>query len=263
MGSVEWSVVRIGTGGGTLVERASRTVVSEGALVTSWAPVMLRSELDKYLWRDGEHVGLRQIWEDLAKYLYLPRVRDEGVLRNTVRDGASSEDFFGYAQAVSAAGRYEGLKFGEPDVVVYLDGQSVLVQPDVARRQIEEDEKAQPTYVGQGETGTGQVEAGGEGYGSGTGVAPRPDPEVSETEPHVLPRRFYGVVGMNPSRLGGDAGQIGQEVVRHLTSIASAEVEITLEIRADISEGVPDDVERTVSENCRTLKFVDFKFERE
>lgn len=73
-------------------------------------------------------------------------------------------------------------------------------------------------------------------------------------------RRFYGVVEVNPCKLGASAGQIGQEVVQHLASVAGADVEITLEIRADAPEGVPDQVERIVSENCRTLKFKDFGF---
>jgi len=87
IGDLEWNPVRATSGGGSLVERASRKVVIDGALVTSWSPVMLKNELDKYLWRGGEHVKLKQVWEDLAKYLYLPRVRDEEVLKATVREG--------------------------------------------------------------------------------------------------------------------------------------------------------------------------------
>lgn len=225
---------------------------------------MLKSELDKYLWRDGKHIGLRQVWDDLAKYLYLPRLRDESVFRDTVRDGASSTDFFGYAQAVSAAGRYEGLKFGEPNVAVYLDGQSVLVRPDIARRQIEEDQNMQRTpYDGRDQLGTGQVGAGGKEYGGGAETDLGFDAVDGEPELQSQPRRFYGVIEMDPSRLGGSAGQIGQEVVRHLTSIAGTNVEITLEIRADAPEGIPDHVKHIVSENCRTLKFRDCSFEEE
>ena len=40
----------------------------------------LRLELDRIpLWR-GNHVGLKQLAEDMAKYLYLPRLRDDDVL---------------------------------------------------------------------------------------------------------------------------------------------------------------------------------------
>jgi len=41
----------------------------------------------------------------------------------------------------------------------------------------------------------------------------------------------------------------------------NSNVEITLEIKADVPEGVPDNVVRTVTENCRTLKFKNHGFE--
>lgn len=52
-----------------------------------------------------------------------------------------------------------------------------------------------------------------------------------------------------------DAGQIAEEIVAHLVGQPGAEVEITLEIQANLPEGAPDNVVRTVNENSRTLKF--------
>jgi hypothetical protein len=40
-------------------------------------------------------------------------------------------------------------------------------------------------------------------------------------------------------------------------------VEVTLEIQAEIPDGVPDQVVRTVAENCRTLRFKAHGFEEE
>jgi hypothetical protein len=40
-------------------------------------------------------------------------------------------------------------------------------------------------------------------------------------------------------------------------------VKVTLEIEADIPTGAPDQVVRTVTENCRTLKFTSQGFEAE
>jgi hypothetical protein len=42
-----------------------------------------------------------------------------------------------------------------------------------------------------------------------------------------------------------------------------ADVKVTLEIQADIPSGAPDHVVRTVTENCRTLKFDSQGFEKE
>jgi hypothetical protein len=42
-----------------------------------------------------------------------------------------------------------------------------------------------------------------------------------------------------------------------------ARVRVTLEIEADLPDGVPDHTVRTVLENCRTLKFTQVGFEEE
>ncbi|MEH2448974.1 MAG: hypothetical protein V7K18_25270 [Nostoc sp.] len=45
--------------------------------------------------------------------------------------------------------------------------------------------------------------------------------------------------------------------------MVGAEVEITLELQVTVPEGVPDNVIRTVSENCQVLKFSNQEFEQE
>lgn len=51
--------------------------------------------------------------------------------------------------------------------------------------------------------------------------------------------------------------------MQHLAGLVGANVEVTLEIQADIPGGAPDHVVRTVTENCRTLKFKTYGFEEE
>jgi hypothetical protein len=46
-----------------------------------------------------------------------------------------------------------------------------------------------------------------------------------------------------------------KEIVQHLAGLLDAKVKITLEIEADMPSGAPENVVRTVTENCRTLKF--------
>ena len=53
------------------------------------------------------------------------------------------------------------------------------------------------------------------------------------------------------------------EVVQHLASLLGSNVEVTLEIQADIPDGVPEKTNRDVTENCRTLKFDSYGFETE
>ena len=53
-------------------------------LITNWAGSLLRMELDRVpLWR-GNHVAVKQLADDFARYLYLPRLRDNSVLAEAI-----------------------------------------------------------------------------------------------------------------------------------------------------------------------------------
>ena len=69
---VEWLAMRL-SGQGPLAARASRKLKGDELLVNGFAPTRLRMELDRVpLWR-GDDVSVKQLAEDFARYLYLPR----------------------------------------------------------------------------------------------------------------------------------------------------------------------------------------------
>jgi hypothetical protein len=128
-------------------------------------------------------------------------------------------------------------------------------------RQIEEDRGEEATVYlpvsgGEGGIGEGGGEAEGEGPNGGGITAPPISPEPVED----LSTSFRGVIDIDPARLGGTAGAISQEVVQRLASIMGSNVRVTLEILADVPEGIPEKVERDVSENGNTLKFREYGF---
>jgi hypothetical protein len=47
----------------------------------------------------------------------------------------------------------------------------------------------------------------------------------------------------------------------HLSGLVGTTVTVTLEIETEIPDGAPEHVVRTVTENCRTLKFTSQGFE--
>ncbi len=77
------------------------------------------------------------------------------------------------------------------------------------------------------------------------------------------PKRFHGTAVLNATRVGRDASRIAEEVIAHLAGLVGARVTVTIEIEAEIPDGAPDHVVRTVTENSRTLKFSSHGFERE
>jgi len=83
---------------------------------------------------------------------------------------------------------------------------------------------------------------------------PTPQPALS---------RFHGSVVLDPTRVGRDAGRIADEVISHLVALMGSEIKVTLDIEAEMPNGAPENVVRTVTENSRTLKFSSHGFEKE
>jgi hypothetical protein len=75
------------SGTDALAVRASKKLRTDELYLTSFAATRLRMELDRIpLWR-GDHVPVKQLVEDFARYLYLPRLKDSVVLLDAIRDG--------------------------------------------------------------------------------------------------------------------------------------------------------------------------------
>lgn len=258
-GPVEWMTTRL-QGGEGLVDRASRRLVRDEELITQWSPATLRIELDRWLWKDQQHLSVKQLWEYLASYLYLPRLKNEQVLIDAIRNGVGTfswVDYFGYASAVREEdGYYVGLVAGSLPTIT-LDSSSVLVKPDVAKRQ--RDAEHEQHYGVTSETGS-PTETGEDLLGDRIPGVEKGGPSESVATSTVL-RRFHGSVELNPIRVGLDASKIAEEVLAHLEGLVGSHVKVTLEISAEVPDGISENVVRVVSENCNTLKFKAHGFE--
>ena len=262
--AMQWQAFRL-PGQDGLAVRASKKLRSEELFVPSLAGTRLRMELDRVpLWR-GDIVAIRQLVEDFARYVYLPRLRDPEVLTAAVQDGLSlllwHQESFAYADGYDeASGRYRGLRCGQRVDAIHDAGDGLVVKPEVAIKQQDADQAAATVAASGGtSTATGQPVngqpgslSGGPGEGSDTGPAES-----------TKPRRYYGTVALDAARVGRDAGRIAEEVIAHLTGLVGSSVTVTLEIEANVSGGVPDTIVRTVTENSRTLKFSAHGFEKE
>ncbi|MDQ3565773.1 MAG: hypothetical protein M3436_17275 [Pseudomonadota bacterium] len=175
-----------------------------------------------------------------------------GALIDAIAEGLSlltwHTESFAYADGWDeAAQRYRGLRCGQ-QVTLTEDSTGILVKPEPALRQYEAERPA-PAGVARGGT-TAPSEASGPSLAGAT------------REP-AKPKRFHGTVQLDAQRAGRDAGTIAQEVISHLAGIIGADVKVTLEIDAVIPAGASEQVVRTVTENCRTLKFTSQGFEEE
>lgn len=208
--AVEWQAIRL-SGQDALAVRASKKLRNEELLVTTLAGTRLRMELDRVpLWR-GDHVPIKRLAEDFARYPYLPRLNDADVLMGAVRDGLglllwSRESFASADSYDETACRYRGLRCGPP-VAGSLDNmEGLLVKPDVALNQ-------QKTEPARGPTVGPLTEPG----------RPGGDPSgATERTSASLPKRFHGTVALDPTRVGRDAGRIADEVIAHVASLVGS-----------------------------------------
>ncbi len=265
-GALEWSEFRLG-GNDALAVRAAKKLQSEGALTDKLAGTILRRELDRIpLWREGfdgekEWVSLRQLADDFAIHLYLPRLSAPGVLLDAARDGAGNltweTEGFAYADGFDAEAKRFLALVGGALVSPSLDG--VLVKPGAARRWLE----AQAADKRKRE----EDEARTKGLEPELVVTPStnekeiPGDKVPLPIPPTRPRRFYGEVEVSALRAATEVDRLVKEVIQHLTSLDSSSVRLSLQIEAEAPGGVPENIQRTVSENCQVLKFKQQEFE--
>jgi len=230
--------------GDRLAGRAAKRMLQDATLATTYGSPNLRLDLDRIpLWRDGR-IEVKALFELYAQYVYLQRLVDPTVLKNTVSNGVSStmwtEDGFAFADTYDQTKeRFGGLVVGQI-VDVGVEGRGYLVAPAVAKPQLERDAAK-------------AVEAGGQAPDPGVDgqkpVLNQPDPAPAAKT------RFYGRVRPNVTKLGSSVGQVAESIITHLQLLEDAEVVVTLDIRASAPNGIDPKTIRIITTNASQLKF--------
>lgn len=253
--AVTWEALRL-SGTDSLAVRASKKLRSDELYLTSFAPTRLTMELNRIpLWR-GNHVEVKQLVEDFARYLYLPRLKDSYVLLDAIKDGVSLmtwvQDSFCFADSFDEENsRYKGLRGGQMVTLSDPHAPGLVVKPDVADKQIDSERAISPPSVPD------------EPFEGGDQGPSTPPGETSLSNPIAKPKRFHCTAVLDTTRVGRDASRIADEVIAHLAGLMGATVKVTIEVEAQIPSGAPDNVVRTVTENSQTLRFTSHGFEKE
>lgn len=169
------------------------------------------------------------------------------------------QESFAFADSYDeAAGRYRGLRYATKMFLTDTNS-GLLVKPEAARRQI--NAAAAAAQAAGASAGTATAPGVASPGASSTGATS--SGTIPFHPPATPPTRFHGTADLDPARVGKDAGRIAEEVVSHLVGLVEAKVKVTLEIEAEIPNGAPDNVVRTITENARTLKFTNQGFEKD
>ena len=235
---IQWITGTVHVQDGVL-DRASKKLVDEEALLPEIGPNRLDRELKKYIWKDNHHLFFKNIWEYSCRHIYLPRMKNRQVLVETVRSAISQTipGPFAYAESWDdTAGNYRGLSItGAIQVPIVIDNESLIVAPQVA----EENRPSPPTPLPGEEPTDGDI------------------PDSPERDKNDKPTGFYGTVMVSPERPARDIQQIIEGIVEQITSIPNSDVNIKIEIVAEIPDGLESSKVRTLVENANTLGFVD------
>ncbi len=250
MKKVIWESIRISGGTDTIVAKAAKNMEHNESLITQWAPALLKMELDKLLWKDGEDIAIKTLWDNLCAYCYLPRLMNYEVLEGAILSGLNSEKYFALAEGKSEDGKYFDLKYNCS--LGAVNKSAYLVKLEAALKQIEE-EKGREKPITTSEHDNNLVTP------PTAATAPIPPVRV-QAEPKNT-RFFLSAPLDNITRINRDVQKLVEEVISHLDSVDDGKVEISLEINMTAPNGVPHSVVRTVSENCNTLGITNFGFE--
>ena len=198
---VEWASAKIPAQDG-LLARASKKLVSDQGIWPELGPDNLNRQLEKYIWNDKDHLSLKEIWEYLNRYTYLPRLKNREVLVKSVQTAVSGmlPGSFAYAERWDGKTQsYIGLAIDSTvNAPVIIDNDSLIVLPNVA-----ETYRPEPAEVGKG---YGVREPGLEGVPKSGACDGKEKGEDAKAE--QLPTRFQGTVMISSERPARDMHQV-------------------------------------------------------
>ena len=258
LSELRWEHFPVNPGAQNWSQEIERVLKENELLINEWAPIHLVKVLRDWFWKEDvkETVALT-VWQQSCQQLYLPRLKDDTVFQMTLAAGADSRDFFGFAQGREHE-KYLGFSYGRATTPI-LDSSLLLIEPITAAaysqslRAAAEAARAKPpgTWSGEGPPPTGAIL---EGKNSGDAVAPGPSTELPK-------KQFYGSVDLDPILAKKQFADIVDEIVQNFTTRTGVAVRISVEIQAESGAGFDPNLQRTVKENSKVLKFKNSDFE--
>ncbi len=250
-----WEDENIRGGSDTPISKVRKKLEANDALITRWAPSLLLMKLDDLLWRDTNEIQIKKLWEYFCTYCYLPRLSSFSVLEECIMTGVNSDEYFAYAEGVSA-GRFLELKY--QTYLPHINDHGYLVKIPAALKQIVADkakEVEKPAAPANLPNPAGSRQQPQSNHYPG-----QPAPQPQAQPPRKQNTHFFLSAPLNTTRINKDVNNIVQEIINYLSGVEGAEVEITLEVTANLPNGAPVPIVRTVTENCRTLKITNAGF---
>ena len=255
-----WEAVTVSSSAPNIITEIESKLRQEEWLISEWSPIHLRNLLKQWYFKDGvTDVSALTLWQDSCNYLYLPRLVNDLVLKQTIAAGIETEDFFGYASG-KEDGRYLGFIFGKSSSVT-LDESTLLIDSEAALEyRAHLTPPPDPTPIPQpGPENPDAPEPGGTGTNNGS----EGEGGQSDGPSGSVKKQFYGTIDLDPLTAKMQFSDIINEVVEQFTTKIGVNLKISVEIEASSTAGFDESTQRAVKENCNVLKFGNYEFENE
>ncbi|WP_163373330.1 ATP-binding protein [Endozoicomonas acroporae] len=262
---IDWEAVAISSASTRIIGDIEKRLEDEEWITQQWSPIHLKNLLSRWYLKDGkQEVSAFKVWQDCSQYLYLPRLCNDKVFIQTISQGLTSGDFFGYALG-KEGDKYLGFSLGS-STLIDLNDECLLIDLDAAVA-YQESIKPKPGAeddTSQGDNGQSDNKGGSGGVIDGGGVKPA----VTGGDGVIIKKqeekkRFFGTIDLDPQTAMMEFSDVVNEVLDHFVSKTGVQVSVSIDIRADAPEGFDEELQRTVRENCNSLKFSASGFEDE
>jgi hypothetical protein len=242
-------IVPLNTAGAALGPEIERVCIDNEWVIPTWSPIHLRTKLKELYWKsDRTAVKAADFWEDTLRYLYLPRLKDRGVISQAIAKGAGARDFYGTAYG-EHEGKFDGFMLG--DANVQFDDTLLLIEPEVAKayeaanQPSPSPDPTPPSLVAPSPTPPGLNPPG----------STPPGPTPPGPTPPAKAKSFHGAADVTAAAAKMRLVQIADEIISVLTADPNANIKVRVEIDANFANGVQDQTKRAVSENAKSLGF--------
>lgn len=248
----EWEEVPINSQASDMGKEIQKHLIENEYIILNWAPTHLVQELTRLFWKTSVIVTADTFWDASCRYLYLPRLHTDSVLYGVISQGQGVKDWFGIAYAHDdATDTYKDFRFGPTDRSFIRDKDLLLIQLSEAERYLQkiQQENPLPTPVSS------------EKEVSLPGSSDRKTPPTFATHhggvirPEQSATKFFGSVVLNSTSALNDFVNIDNEVLQHFSQRSDIELTIHVEISAKTEKGFDANIQRTIRENYKQLKF--------
>ena len=249
---IVWEVVSITTNAANLMAEIEQKLRTEEWLISDWSPIHLQKLLKQWYFKEEKtEISVQKVWQDCCNYLYMPRLANDQVIKDTINKALATEDYFAFASG-KEGDKYLGFAFGKP-AIASVDSESLLIEQHAA---IAYKEASKPKIINEVSNSYDANNAHQMSNERNTVIADCANSDVK----FATKNNFFGSIEIDPVTAKMKLAQIIEEIVEQFATRTDTKISLMLEIHAKSDKGFDENLQRVIKENTNVLKFKQSEF---